>query len=141
MKDFKIYLSGGMSGLSWEEQSKWREKVKKYISRHYALKFKADFFNPIQYYNFQEKRHDSELEVMNFDIRNVKNSDLILVNFNSPNSIGTAQELAVAWDNRIPIIGIKDAKTEIHAWLKEDCDKIFTDLYAACDYIMDFYLR
>lgn len=130
-----------MSGLSWEEQNSWRKKVKEYISKYDDLKFKIDLFNPTQYYNFQEKRHDTELEVMKFDIHNVKNSDLILVNFNNPDSIGTAQELAIAWDNLIPIIGVKDDNIEIHTWLKEDCDKMFTNLYSACDYIMDFYLR
>lgn len=140
MKNFKIYLSGGMGNLSWDEQTKWRNSVIKYFKKYENLNYKLEIFDPTKYYNFQTKKHDTELEVMKFDIRNVKDSDLVLVYFNEPKSIGTAQELAVAWDNRIPIIGVKSKNIDVHPWLKEDCDKIFEDLYAACDYIIDYYL-
>lgn len=143
MQYFKIYLSGGMGNLSWEEQTAWRNKVKKYLQKYNEtgnLKYKIEVFDPTDYYNFQKKTYDSELEVMKFDIYNLKNSDLVFVYFNDPNSIGTAHELAVAWDKRIPIIGCNERKVELHSWLKEDCDKIFHDIYTAIDYIADYYL-
>ena len=140
MKNFKIYLSGGMGNLSWSEQTKWRNSVTKYFKKYENLKYKIEVFDPTKYYNFQVKKHDTELEVMKFDLYNLKNSDLILVYFNEPKSIGTAQELAVAWDNRIPIVGVKTKDIDVHPWLKEDCDKMFEDLYEACDYVIDYYL-
>lgn len=143
MESFKIYLSGGMGNLSWQEQTQWRNTAKKYLKKYQEqrnLKYRIEIFDPTDYYNFQEKTYDSELEVMKFDIYNLKNSDIVLVYFNEPNSIGTAQELAIAWDARIPIIGCNEHKKELHSWVKEDCDKIFTDIYAAIDYIADYYL-
>lgn len=78
---------------------------------------------------------------MKFDLRNVKNSDLVLVNFNNPLSIGTAQELAIAYDRDIPIVGTAEKDNiKFHPWLKEECDKIFTNAKEACEYIADFYL-
>ena len=42
------------------------------------------------YYNFISVEYDSELEVQKFDLDKVKNSDLVIVNFNVRTSIGTS---------------------------------------------------
>ena len=69
MESVRIYLSGGMGNLSWEEQSKWRSQVINAIK--YGDKDcnkKPVFFNPIEYYNFEEVRQRSEREIMEFDL-------------------------------------------------------------------------
>ena len=145
MKEFKIYLAGGMKSLSWDDQCAWRELIEDLLHNNedsFNFKYKLDIINPTMYYNFKEKRHDTELEVMKYDLRHVKTSDLIIVNFNDPTSIGTASELAIAYDKDIPIIGLiqSDVKKDIHPWLINFCDKIFTDINKLTDYVMDFYL-
>lgn len=142
MNTFKLYLAGGMGNLSWEEQTIWRdlfiELINKY-SKTYDYKYILDIINPPQFYNFKDNRHDSELEVMKYDLRHVKSSKLIIVNFNDPKSIGTAQELAVAYDKDIPIIGINN-KEYLHPWLICCCDKMFNNVEECVKFIIDFYL-
>ena len=98
MEVVKIYLSGGMGKLSFEEQSKWRNQVINAIKfGDYCYEKKPIFFNPIDYYNFTEVRCKSEREVMEFDLNALRHSDLVIVNFNDPKSLGTCAELGVAY--------------------------------------------
>lgn len=141
MDTFKIYLAGGMGNLTWEEQTSWRKSITDILMKcKDCYKYKLDIINPVDYYNFEYKYHDSELEIMKFDLRLVKSSDLIIVNFNDPSSIGTAQELAIAYDRDIPIIGINEGDTEIHPWLESNVDKMFNSFSNCWAYIVDFYL-
>ena len=140
MKIFKIYLAGGMGNLSWEEQTIWRELAEDILNRKSdSFKFALEIINPTDFYNFKAKRHDSELEIMKYDLRHVKSSDLIIVNYNDPKSIGTAQELAIAYDRDIPIIGVNTGD-DLHPWLVSVVDKMFSDVKSAVNYVIDFYL-
>lgn len=141
METVKIYMSGGMGNLSFEEQSKWRQQIQDAIKYNYDYEKKPAFFNPVQYYNFEEKRHKSELEVMNFDLNAVRNSDLLIVNFNDPNSIGTAMEMMLAYEMRIPILGLNKDKVKLHSWLECCCDRIFDDMKSLVTYVVEFYLN
>ena len=138
MKEFKIYLAGGMSNLSWDEQTLWKELVEDILNKHDGYKFKIDIINPTTFYNFKDKRWDSQLEIMKYDLRHVKSSNLIIVNYNDPNSIATSQELAIAYDRDIPIIGITTEK--LHPWLECVTDKMFDNVETAIKYIIEFYL-
>ena len=84
--------------------------------------------------------YDSEKEIVEFDLMKVKNSDLIICNFNDPKSLGTMAEIAIAYDNRIPVIGLNEENIELHPWQIEFCRKIFTDFDLMLDYIEDYYL-
>lgn len=142
MESVKIYLSGGMGNLTFEEQSKWRKQIIqaiKYGDYHCAKT--PLFFNPVDYYNFTDVRYKSEREVMHFDLNALRNSDLVIVNFNDPNSLGTCAELAVAYEHRMPILGLNKNNNELHSWLKCYCDRIFDDMRSLVEYIVEFYLN
>lgn len=141
METLKIYLSGGMGSLSWEEQSKWRERVIDAIKFNYDCAKKAYFFNPVNYYNFTDVRHHTEREVMEFDLNALRNSDLVIVNFNDPNSLGTCAELAVAYEMKIPIIGINKGNKSLHPWLVEFTNRMCGDIKEAVEYVVEFYLN
>ena len=142
METIKIYLSGGMGSLSFEEQTKWRTQVMSAIRYgDYNYDKKPLFFNPVDYYNFEEKHHKTEREVMEFDLNALRNSDLILVNFNDPNSLGTCAELAIAYEMKIPVVGINKDYKELHPWLVEFTGRMCEDLREAVQYIVDFYLN
>lgn len=142
METVRIYLSGGMGSLSMEEQSKWRNQIINAIKYgEYDCEKKPVFFNPVDYYNFEERRHKSEKEIVEFDLNAVRNSDLIIVNFNDPKSIGTCAELAIAYDMKIPIIGINKDKLELHPWLVEFTTRMCDDIREAVEYTVDFYLN
>lgn len=142
METVKIYLSGGMGSLDFEEQSKWRNTIKDAITfGDYDYEKKPIFFNPVNYYNFEETRQKSEKEVMNFDLNALRKSDLVIVNFNDPKSIGTAMELMLARELHIPIVGINKDGIELHPWLEESCDRICDSLKECVDYVVEFHLN
>lgn len=142
METVKIYLSGGMSNVSWEEQTRWRKQIQDAIKfGDYDYSKKPIYFDPTQYYNFEEELHKSEREAMEFDLNALRKSDLIVVNFNEPKSIGTAMELMLAKELKIPIIGLNKEQKEIHPWLLECCTRMCDDMRELVSHIVDFYLK
>ena len=142
MKTIDIYLAGGMGNLSLEEQSKWRRQIIDEIKfGDHDYEYKPLFSNPVDYYNFEERRHKSENEIMEFDLNRVRKSDLIIVNFNDEKSIGTAMELAVAKENKIPIIGLNRDNRELHPWLIECCTRVCDNIRELVEHVVGFYLN
>lgn len=130
-----------MGNLTFEESNNWRVSLKnELLDIGHNLGIKINVINPNDYFNFLHKSHESEKEVRNFDLRLVKKSDFIIVNFNDPNSIGTAQELAIANEYSIPVIGLNADKHNIHPWLIECCERIFYQMDTLIEYIKDFYI-
>ena len=141
METVKIFLSGGMANLSFEEQLKWRKQVMDAIKYNYECEKKPIFFNPISYYNFEEVRYKTQREVMNFDLNGLRHSDLVIANFNDPSSLGTCAELAIAYDMKIPVVGINKDDKELHPWLECFCDRMCGSIKEAVEYVVDFYLN
>ena len=142
MEALNIYLSGGMTGLTKEDQSTWRTQVQNAIKYgDYNYKKKPVFFDPTQYYSVFVQEHKNEREVFEFDLNAIRRSDLIIVNFNKPNSIGTAFELAIAKERRIPIVGLNRDKHKLHPWLQESCTRMCDNMRELVDYVVEFYLQ
>lgn len=143
MDKFVVYTAGGMTKFgkdNFDESNKWRNYCKKKLQDSYSL-YNVIVINANDYYNFlDDSTYDSEREVMEFDIRNIKRSDLIICNFNDPKSMGTMAEIAIAYDNRIPVIGLNKNNYELHPWQIEFCSKMFTDIDKMLNYIHDYYL-
>ena len=140
METFKIYLAGGMTNLTFEEQNAWRLDIKNVLER-YECDYNVKCINPVDYYNFTDSSaYDSDLEVMSFDLNKVKNSDMLIVNFNNVYSLGTMAEIAIAYDRGIPIIGLNEEEQTLHTWQYCMCSKIFTDREDMLYYIMNYYL-
>lgn len=143
MRDYRIYLAGGVSNLSKNDQVIWRDTISDMIynrCKAVDVKYNVDIISPPDYFTFEEKNFDSDLEVMKYYLRHTKSSDLIIVNFNDPLSIGTAQEIAVAYDHNIPIIGMKLSNEKINSWLTCSCDRIFDNYSDLVNYVFKFYL-
>ena len=142
METVKIYLSGSMSGISWNEQTRWRKQFSEaVVFGDYDYDKKVSFFDPTRFYNFEEKQHKSEYEIMEFDLYNLRNSDLVVVNFNNPNSIGTAMELMLAKELHIPIIGLNKDKKELHPWLECCCNRMCDDMRELVSHVVEYYLK
>lgn len=142
MENVRIYLSGGMSGLTIEEQIKWRNRFKDAIKfGEYDLEKKPIFFSPPDYYSPSTDAHKSEREAMEFELAQLRKSDLVVVNFNAPNSIGTAMELMVAKENKIPVIGLNKDSVELHPWLIECCTRVCDDFRELVTHVAEFYLK
>lgn len=131
MNKLKVFLSGGMSNIPEEDSKKWRKLFKQSKYKNISSAYYADqyiFINPTTLYKPSEPYDPIlEKEAMEYDFYWVKHSDLIVVNFNSLSSIGTAQEIMLAYTLNKPIIGMieEDKYDQLHPWYKEECIKIF----------------
>lgn len=140
MEKFKIYLAGKMSGLTFEQMNTWR------MNANLLFKDESDnkihTINPCEYYNFEiDSNTYTEKEIMKFDLHMVKQSDLILVNLEYPDTIGTAIELFHASEVlHKPVIGFGLKVMVPHPWMMLCVDKMCVTLEDAVDYILDFYL-
>lgn len=140
-RSLNIYLAGGMGSLSFEEQTRWRNQVRdEILYGGHDYNAKPYFFSPPEFYNFEEPSHETEKEVMNFDLNRLRNSDLIIVNFNDKSSLGTMAEIAIAYENRIPIVGLNVGNESLHPWQVEMCDRVFNDMLKMVEFIVEFHL-
>lgn len=144
MRNYSIYLSGGMQKFgkdNFEEGNKWRKYCKNALEIC-ECDYKVKVCNPNDLFNFKdEPQYKTEREVMNLDLHKLRNSDLVIINFNDIYSLGSMAELAIAYERRIPVIGLDVAKQELHPWQVCMCERIFNDVDKMLDYIEDFYLR
>lgn len=126
---------------NFEEGNKWRKYCIDTLI-NYECDYKVKVVNPNDYFNFKEEppTYKSQREIMEFDLNNVRNSDLIIVNFNDMWSLGTMAELAIAYERRIPVIGLDVDNQNLHPWQIEMCTRIFNNIDEMLDYVEDFYL-
>lgn len=143
----KIYLAGKMSGLTYKEMYQWREDIKKSILENadlVGLKNKVRVINPVDYYNFEKCRHQTESEIEDYDLAHVKSSDIIVVNLRGlDSSDGTKIELHDAnYNNRIPVIafGERQLYENLHPWVKRNITRVEKDENGVINYIRDFYM-
>lgn len=141
----KIYAAGKMSGLDLSEMNEWRVNLKNILDKLVELKdnYEINFINPVDFYNFDNKAHKTEKEIMLFDLAHVKSSDIIIVNLDGVNtSIGTCIELYEAYKREIPILafGTDEIYEQIHPWIKECITRVESSIIGLCNYIFDFYM-
>ena len=143
MRNYQIYMAGGMGKFGkdkFDTGNNWR-KYCKYTLENFDSNKKVTAINPNDYYNFvDEPRYKSEKEVMEFDLNKVRESDLVIINFNDMYSLGSMAELAIAYERRIPVIGLDIDNQLLHPWQIEMCTRIFNDVDEMLDYVEDFYL-
>lgn len=139
-----IYLVGAMScyGYNGEYPKKWRKEVEEYFEKY------SDSFvciSPTDYYEIGKDYHKSEREVMRFDLRKVRESDIVLVNLKDlDKSVGTSDEILYAFIRGIPVIGFTENESveNIHPWKIEQLDRIETGTNAmqkVMEYIKNYY--
>lgn len=121
--------------MDFHDSNAWRQQIQNDFQYD-----SVQVINPNDFFNFQHKDYESEREVRNFDLNMLRNSNLVIVNFNKPDSIGTAQELAIAHELHIPVLGLNDNRSEIHPWLKECCDRIFDSMNELIEYVNFYYV-
>ena len=146
MKKVKVFLSGKIGSLSFTEMNGWRENIKnKLLVESQYYNSDVEVINPVDYYNTLEDRHQTENEVMNFDLNHVISSDIIIVNLDGLNSSdGTKIEIFQAYYNhRIPVIafGDKELFYNLHPWQQMCITRVESDIDSAIAYVRDYYMR
>lgn len=146
METLNIYLAGGMQKFGqkdFNESNYWRVHIEQELMKLDCGR-QTRICNPNDYYSFYDNapRYSTMREVMEFDLNKVRNSDLIIVNFNDLKSLGTMAELAIAYEHRIPVIGLcsEENYPMLHPWQKEMCNRIFGDIDELIDYVIEYYV-
>ena len=128
----------------YHEGNQWREEVKTKLFRMadlYGAIKRPVTINPNDHYSFLDNTtYKSQREIKEFDLHKATHSDLIIVNFLVPDSIGTSKEIAICHDKRIPVIGLNEKKLELHPWDIDDCNRIFDDMDEMLEYVVKHYL-
>ena len=138
MNRYRIYLCGGITGLSLEEQCNWRDKFQQFI-KDIDMSGKVTVFNPVDHISELSPYKMDDKQAMDYDLSMLRKSDLVIVNFNNPNSIGTACELGIIYEKRIPVLGLNEKKLELHPWQVLICSKIFTEWDWMINYFIEHY--
>jgi len=144
MRDFQLYLCGGMGKFGKEnfnESNDWRVYCKRLLENS-ECNFSVKTINPNDYFNFKEEtpKYQTQREIMELDFHKLVNSDLVIINYNDVYSLGSMAELAIAYEKRIPVIGLNLDRQELHPWQKEMTNRIFVDMNEMIDYVEDYYL-
>ena len=136
------YLAGAMSGVDFNEQVGWRIEFENRILNlaNDLVHNDVRIFNPCIYYNFEEKHHKDEKEPFEYDLYSLKRSDIVVANLNKQDSIGTCMELAIAKDNRIPVIGLHENDDELHPWIAECCTRVCDSMDELVEHVFEYYI-
>ena len=124
-----IYLCGPIMDCKPDESKDWRTRSKERLAGRFIL------LDPMRRC-FRDHEIDSANEIVEFDLQDIRNADLVLVNYCKA-SIGTAMEVFYAGHTLGKFIiafsplPFKDCSP----WMVRFCTKITPDLEAAIDYI------
>lgn len=134
-----------MNGLSFDEMNTWRRKLKSLLLSAAAISdYQMQIINPVDFYNFEEMRYQSEIEVEEYDLAHVISSDIIVVNLDGlRSSDGTKIELHDAkYHNKIPVIafGDKELYEKLHPWIKINITRVENTIEEVVKYIQGFYM-
>ncbi len=131
----KIYLCGPIMDEHEGHARAWRERAKKTLGRNFIL------LDPMRR-NFKDREVDSANEIVEFDLQDVRDADIVLVNYNK-NSIGTSMEVFYASHNlkKFVVAFSPFSFTESSPWMVRFCTKILPDLDLACKYIKSHFVE
>ena len=145
IREFKIYTVGKMSGISYEEQIAWRKHLEECVKLYYDGSNRVTFIHPPLYFNYQEHLHNTEREVLDWEMMQLHDCNIVVVNLDQiDTTIGSHMELgAVQGINRfgdkyIYVVGV--GEDSVHPWIKETCTRIENNFTDAAKYIARYLL-
>jgi nucleoside 2-deoxyribosyltransferase len=125
----KIYLCGPIMDAEPVAAKDWRTRAKERLAGRFIL------LDPLRR-NFRDKEIDSANEIVEFDLQDVRDADLLLVNYCKP-SLGTAMEVFYASHDlgKFVIAFSPYSYADCSPWMVRFCTKILPDLESALAYI------
>ena len=130
----RIYLCGPIMDEHEGHARAWRQLAKELLAHDFIL------LDPMRR-NFKDREVDSANEIVEFDLQDIRDADLVLVNYNK-NSIGTSMEVFYASHDLKKFVvafspfSFKDSSP----WMVRFCTKILPDLESACAYIKEHFV-
>ena len=113
----------------------WRETAKTLLDGKFRL------LDPMRR-NFKDREVDSANEIVEFDLQDVRDADILLVNYNKA-SIGTSMEVFYAAQDlgKFVIAFSPFSFQDCSPWMVRYCTKIHPSLQTACDYLLNHFIE
>lgn len=129
MNHRKIYLCGPIMDCETHASKDWRTRAKERLAGRFIL------LDPMRR-SFRDNEIDSANEIVDFDLQDVRDADVLLVNY-SKASVGTSMEVFYAsHDLRKFVIAFSPLEFKnCSPWMVRFCTKIMPSLDSAIDYI------
>ena len=130
----KIYLCGPIMDEVDGEAREWRQSAIQQLNGNFIL------LDPMRR-NFKDREVDSANEIVEFDLQDVREADIILVNY-SKASIGTAMEVFYA-SHQLGKFVVAFSPFDFqncNPWMVRFCTKILPSLDSATKYILDNFI-
>jgi nucleoside 2-deoxyribosyltransferase len=130
----KVYLCGPIMDEKEGEARVWRQTA----TQQLATEFKI--LDPMRR-NFKDREVDSANEIVEFDLQDVRDADIVLVNYCKA-SIGTAMEVFYASHqlNRFVVAFSPFDFKDCNPWMVRFCTKILPSLEAAIAYLREHFV-
>jgi len=130
----RIYLCGPIMDEHEGHARAWRARAKELLSNDFVL------LDPMRR-NFKDREVDSANEIVEFDLQDIRDADIILVNYNKT-SIGTSMEVFYAsHDLKKFVVGFSPFTfKDCSPWMVRFCTKILPELDSACAYIKEHFI-
>lgn len=120
----KVYLCGGINGLSDADCMDWREAAKKLLT--------SETIDPMRH-DYRGKENENYENIVHSDLQDIKDCSVVLVNAIRP-SWGTAMEVVYAFKAGKKLVAFIDYGQTISPWLNFHCTVVYS-LEQACKYI------
>ena len=130
-----IYLCGPIMDESSGAAREWRKVAAGKLGKTFSL------LDPMRR-NFKDREVDSANEIVEFDLQDIRDADIVLVNYGK-NSIGTSMEVFYASHDLKKFVvafspySFKDSSP----WMVRFCTKILPNLETACKYIKEHFVQ
>lgn len=130
----KIYLCGPIMDEHEGVARTWRERARRTLGADFTL------LDPMRR-NFKDREVDSANEITEFDLQDIRDADILLVNYNK-SSIGTAMEVFFASHDlgKFVVAFSPFSFKDCSPWMVRYCTKILPSLEDAMAYIREHFL-
>ena len=134
----KVYLSGGIAGMTFEEANSWRTEVTEKLRE-----FGIQAINPLRGRMFVHSGEEefNPNEIVGRDLRDIRAADLVLVYIPRTErfSIGTTCEMwHTYYTEHKPLILVSDdPRYTGHPWVQVMTTKVFEKMEPAVQYIVE----
>jgi nucleoside 2-deoxyribosyltransferase len=130
----KLYLSGPIMDENPELAKTWRERATAALQKNFII------LDPMRR-NFKDREVDSANEIVEFDLQDVRDADILLVNYNKT-SIGTSMEVFYAAHDlgKFIVAFSPFAFSECSPWMVRYCTKILPTFDQAIQYIQNNFV-
>ena len=130
----RIYLCGPIMDETADNAVEWRQSAHEKLGDNFII------LDPMRR-NFKDREVDSANEIVEFDLQDVRDADIVLVNY-SKNSIGTSMEVFYA-SNELKKFVVAFSPflfKECSPWMVRFCTKILPSLEDAIEYINEHFV-